>query len=271
MGFWEPPFRRLVPFFARQWANHHGADGEFVAGTARASVQHNGASQIPVRHRIPRFRSDLCQEDAWAEFRPVETMMTEFPETRSTLLCNVKSPDNREAWEEFVELYRPVIYRMARHRGLQDADGQDLAQDVLVRVSRAIDGWEKQPGTRFRHWLRKVANNAILSALTRLPRDAAAGGSVARDLLDEHSESSNVQQELERECLREQYLRAAAIVRTDVSQETWRAFELTVIDGFSSEDAAEMIGKSLGTVYAARSRIMKRLRNEIQRMEGQEK
>lgn len=69
-------------------------------------------------------------------------LMTEFPDTQSLLLANIQSLENREAWAEFVQIYRPVIYRMARRRGMQDADAQDLSQDVLVRVSKAIDRWE---------------------------------------------------------------------------------------------------------------------------------
>ncbi len=52
--------------------------------------------------------------------------MSEFPDTRSTLIAQVRSPENREAWAQFVTLYRPVIYRMARKRGMQDADGRTL-------------------------------------------------------------------------------------------------------------------------------------------------
>jgi hypothetical protein len=53
----------------------------------------------------------------------LENMMTEFPETRSTLLVSLKTPENREAWEEFVVIYRPLIYRMARLRK-QEANGR---------------------------------------------------------------------------------------------------------------------------------------------------
>ena len=196
--------------------------------------------------------------------------MTEFPETQLTLLTNLKSSENRKAWEEFVILYRPVIYRMARRHGMQDADAQDLVQNVLVRVARAIESWEKQPGIRFRHWLRRVSRNAIVSAFTRSPRDAAEGGSVAKDLFAEYPQSADSQREIARECLREKYFQAAAVVQEDVHKETWRAFELTVIEGLSCEEAARRIGKSIGTIYAARSRIIKRLRTEIERMEGNE-
>jgi hypothetical protein len=56
--------------------------------------------------------------------------VTEFPDTRESLLVQVRSAANREAWDEFVLVYRPVIYRLARNRGMQDADAQDLAQRV---------------------------------------------------------------------------------------------------------------------------------------------
>ena len=199
--------------------------------------------------------------------------MSEFPDTRSTLLARVQSPDNREAWEQFVLTYRPVIYRMARKRGMQDADAQDLAQAVLMRVAGAIDKWEKtDPTTRFRHWLRRVAKNAIITALTRSPKDAAVGGTNVQDLLGEQPEvSTDVEQELALEYLREQYHRAAAIVQTDVTVETWRAFELSVIDGIPCDQVAELIGKSTGTVYAARSRVMRRLRDQVQQLEENER
>lgn len=190
--------------------------------------------------------------------------MTEFPQTQSLLLANVQSLENREAWEEFVQVYRPVVYRMARRRGLQDSDAQDLAQDVLLRVAKSIDRWEPRPGVRFRHWLRKVASNAIINALTKSNRPEMHG-SVAAEVIAETPEVVAATQELENEYLRERYLRAAARVRTDISPLTWRAFEETVILGRSCEDAAEMLGKSVGVIYAARSRVLKRLQSEVRR------
>jgi RNA polymerase sigma-70 factor (ECF subfamily) len=194
--------------------------------------------------------------------------MTEFPDTQSLLLANIQSLENREAWAEFVQIYRPVVYRMARRRGMQDADAQDLSQDVLVRVSKAIDRWEPQSGIRFRHWLRKIASNAIATAVTKSKPRGIVVGLEADHILAETPEVSAARSELDVEFFREQYLRAAAIVKVDVSPATWAAFEQTVIQGQSCEEAAESLGKSLGTIYAARSRILKRLQIEVQRLEG---
>ncbi len=61
--------------------------------------------------------------------------MDRFPDTRSSLLLRVKNKASDEhAWQEFAELYQPVIIRMAKAKGMQEADAQDLAQQVLVSV-----------------------------------------------------------------------------------------------------------------------------------------
>ena len=196
--------------------------------------------------------------------------MTLFPETQGTLLAALKSPGDRAAWDDFVVLYRPVFYRMARRRGLQDADAQDLSQQVLMRVSAAIERYEQQPGTRFRHWLRRVANNAIATSLVRSAREAAEGGSVVDIVADQPAASAEFTQELDNEYERELYLRAAVAVRDEVAADTWQAFEITMVDGMTCEAAAETLGKSIGTVYAARSRIVKRLRTQVTRMQNAE-
>jgi RNA polymerase sigma-70 factor (ECF subfamily) len=72
-----------------------------------------------------------------------------------------------------------------------------------------------------------------------------------------------VELELETETMREQYLHAAAVVKKDVDPDTWRAFELTVVRGQSCDEAADLLGKSVGAVYAARSRVMRRLREQV--------
>ena len=69
--------------------------------------------------------------------------MPELPETRASLLLRVQEAE-AGAWDEFVEIYRPLVYRMARRRGWQDADAQDLAQQVLVKVAGAIDRRDRQ-------------------------------------------------------------------------------------------------------------------------------
>jgi RNA polymerase sigma-70 factor (ECF subfamily) len=196
--------------------------------------------------------------------------MSEFPETRSTLIAQVRSPENREAWDQFVMLYRPVIYRMARKRGMQDADAQDLAQAVLVRILGSIDRWEKtDPNVGFRHWLSRVAKNTILTALTKSTKDAAIGGTDIQDLLNIQPEvDPGIEREFALEYLREKYHRAAATVQSDVDAVTWQAFELSVVKARPCNQVAELLNKPIGTIYAARSRVMRRLREQVAQVES---
>lgn len=199
--------------------------------------------------------------------------MNEFPDTRSTLIAQVRSPENREAWAQFVTLYRPVIYRMARKRGMQDADAQDLAQAVLIRVLGAIDRWENSdPSIGFRHWLSRVAKNAIVTALAKSSKGASIGGTDIQDLLNNQPDvAPDIEREFALEYLREKYHRAAAAVQTDVDAVTWQAFELSLVDGRPCSEVAELLGKPIGTIYAARSRVMRRLRDHVDRLEGDDR
>ena len=191
--------------------------------------------------------------------------LSEFPETRDSLLVQVQDPANREAWELFARMYRPAIVRIALARGLQHADAQDLSQQVLMAVASAIGHWEKRDeSTRFRHWLSRVTKNAILNAPMRRPKDQAVGGSSVEELLREAVDRDGATTALiETELRRELYLHAAEIVKVEFRPDTWQAFELSVAGDLTTEEVATKLGKSVGAIYTARSRIMFRLREVI--------
>ena len=184
-------------------------------------------------------------------------------------MIQVKDPSNRLAWERFVAIYQPVIYRIAVARGLQDADAHDLTQQVLMAVATAIPRWESSsPSARFHHWLRRVTRNAIINAVTRRKGELATGSSSVRDLLAEIEQPEPATQSLvELEVRRELYVIAAETVRAEVHEDTWRAFELTVVEGVSNADAAAILGKTLGTIYTCRCRVMQKLRAAVEKLE----
>ncbi len=197
--------------------------------------------------------------------------MAEIPNTRDSLLVRVQSASDQDAWDEFVAIYRPVIYRLARRRGMQDADAQDVVQRVLFSVSKAIGRWEKHdPAIRFRNWLQRVARNAIVNALSRQPFDRCAGGSTVVEVLESQSEWSwEEKEELESEYRREIYTIAARRVQREVDADTWQMFEWSVVLAIPIVDVANRMHKSIGTVYAARSRVMQRLRQAVADIEGE--
>ncbi len=190
------------------------------------------------------------------------------PDTRESLLVRLADPANRQAWEEFVAIYRPVVFRLARQRGLQDADAHDLSQQVLLSVSKAIGRWKPAgEGAKFRHWLARVARNAILNAIVRGPKEKGCGGTTALRSLQEQPDESDSAAQVELEYKRALFRRAACLVRDVVEAESWQAFWLTTVEGKSVDEAAKALDKSPGAVYAARMRVMRRLQVKVRELE----
>ncbi len=103
--------------------------------------------------------------------------MTLTPSTRASLLLRLCDSEDHEAWVEFVTLYEPVIYRLLRRHGLQDADARDVMQELLLAVSRSIDRWDPaKEGGSFRGWLRRVARNLVVNWLKQRGRRVVATG-----------------------------------------------------------------------------------------------
>jgi RNA polymerase sigma-70 factor (ECF subfamily) len=201
----------------------------------------------------------------------VEAILPEYPETSESLIVQVRDPSNRAAWLQFEQLYRPVIFRIARAKGLQHADALDLVQQVLISVSSAIDRFEKQhEGVLFRNWLGRITRNAILKALSRRPRDRASGGSDVLDVLNEIPADPETEALINLEYRRELFQRAAQQVRGQSQEVTWLAFEMTELQQISIERTAALLQISTGSIYAARSRVMRRIRNTIQQLEESE-
>lgn len=188
-----------------------------------------------------------------------------LPDTRNSLLLRIQDSGNQQAWEEFAELYRPVIVRLARQKGLQPADADDLAQQVLWNVAGAIERWEPDSQrARFRTWLRKITENAILNALTRRKPDQAGRGE-ADVVLSEQAVSSTDAAWIKTEFRREIFQRAATAIRSEFAPATWQAFWMTAVEGVPVDDAVSQLKSTRASVYAARSRVMKRLKKEVEK------
>ena len=190
--------------------------------------------------------------------------MGDWPETSESLILRVKDPADGAAWSQFLAIYRPVVYRLARSRGLQDADADDLAQGVFTSVSRAVDRWEPGAGApRFRTWLSRIARNAIINAVTRRKPDLGAGSTSVQDLLDQVPDDDEVTSAFLRESRVESVCWAAGEIAREFSETTWAMFWETAVDGRSPAEVASSHGRSTGAVYVARCRAMQRLKDKV--------
>lgn len=194
--------------------------------------------------------------------------MPRVPETKASLILRLPSADDAEAWQEFVSIYEPFVYRFARRGGLQDADARELVQNVLLSVARAVGRWrpDRQRG-RFRTWLFRIARNQLLDVLAKQRRSiVASGGSDLFNHLDQTLTSGD-DQNLRLEHRRELFRWAAERVKAAVNEATWNAFWMTAIQEQTVEIVARELELTTGAVYIARSRVLARLRDEVQKWE----
>jgi RNA polymerase sigma-70 factor (ECF subfamily) len=194
--------------------------------------------------------------------------MNSLPKTRVSLILRLPNVADAEAWTEFTEAYEPFLYRYARRRGLQDADARELTQEVFLGVARAIGRWKPDDErARFRTWLFRIARNQTVNLLSSRTREVTVDSTAwiaASDDLVEDDQNARCEED---EYRREVFLYAAARVQQDVQQTTWAAFWRTTIVGEAAQDVAVALGISRGLVYVARSRVIRRLRAEIKRID----
>ncbi|GAA4453111.1 sigma-70 family RNA polymerase sigma factor [Novipirellula rosea] len=191
------------------------------------------------------------------------------PETRASLLVSLNDPASEEAWNEFAAIYRPLVIRVAQANGLQYADADDLAQDVLTTVGRAIGTFESNCEGSFRRWLYQITRNLVVNQLTRGPFSGrrgpiGSGDSDIQKLLAQVPAADDQTATLFRlEYRRVRFQQAAGRVRNQFSDSVWQCFELTAIENQSAELVANALGKTPGAVRVARCRVLAKIREEI--------
>jgi RNA polymerase sigma factor (sigma-70 family) len=192
--------------------------------------------------------------------------MAEAPLTRPSLLVRIRDPRDHEAWRQFVDLYAPLIYGLARRRGMQDADAADVTQEVFRSIAGAAKRLEYDParGT-FRGWLYTVARNKINDAVARRRSQPQGSGDTGTQQLLHDVPDGDVT--WDRDFEHRLFVVAAERVRVEFTAPTWQAFWQVAVEGQSAEDTARALAMSLGAVYVAKSRVLARLKKEVRQLQ----
>ncbi len=189
--------------------------------------------------------------------------------TSATLLGQVGlSPSDEVAWARFVGLYGSRIRGWCRRWGLQEADSEDVTQNVLLRLAQKLGAFHYDPSRSFRGWLRTVTQNALADFLADRKLQCPGSGDdgvlkqlqsiQARDDLIEH-----LKDQFDAEIVAV----ACARARARVEPQTWEAFRLTAYEGCSGDEVAARLGMSRATVFKAKSRVLGFLREEIKQID----
>jgi RNA polymerase sigma-70 factor (ECF subfamily) len=175
--------------------------------------------------------------------------------------------NDQQAWHRLVSLYSPLVAHWCRQSGIQGADADDIVQEVWVAAAKSIDRFKKeQPSDTFRGWLFSVARYRMLDFFRRKRNAASAsGGTTAYQLLANISESDNITLETmdDQSQLSALHFRALELVRNDFEDRTWQAFWKVVVDDRLPADVGDELGRSANAVRMAKSRVLRRLREEV--------
>lgn len=184
--------------------------------------------------------------------------------TSLTLLERVRGRDPA-AWQRLVHLYGPLVQAWCRHWGVTGPDAEDIAQDVFQAVSVGLDDFRRdRPGDTFRGWLKGIARHKLLDHLRRRQRrPAAQGGTDAYLRFEQLADPDADLPDDSAADLSGLYHRALELVQAEFEPKTWQAFWRVTVDGLPTAAAATELGLSGPAVRMAKSRVLRRLREEV--------
>jgi RNA polymerase sigma factor (sigma-70 family) len=190
--------------------------------------------------------------------------------TRVSLLGRLRqNPTDQAAWDDFVEHYGSRIYAWCRRWNLQEADAQDVTQNVLLKLAQKMKDFHYDPSRSFRSWLKTLTHHAWSDFQEARKRQGqGSGDSQIGLLLDNVQARDDLLERLEEQFDRELLEEAMARVRMRVAPQTWEAFRLTALEGLAGAEAASRIPMAVGQVFVAKRRVQKMIQEEIARLEN---
>ena len=176
--------------------------------------------------------------------------------TPVSLLERLRKSEDSTAWNRFVALYTPLLYHWLQNAGLTSEDAADLVQDVFTKLLTLLPHFKYDPSKSFHGWLRTITLNSRRDLLRRQKPTAGLEADVwSPDPIDSF---------IEREYRSKLALRAMQILRADFHPQTWQAVWDLVVEGRAAADIAGQTGMTIQAVYAAKCRVLARLRQELQ-------
>lgn len=177
--------------------------------------------------------------------------------TGTTILDGLRDPDNRTIWGQYVDRYRPLVLAFCERLGLSAEDAEDVAQASLLAFSQSyVAGSYDRARGRLRDWLHGIVKNQVKSTWRRMA-SREEQGPLDLEQLTSREDLGDIWEEEWRDAVLGHCL---TLIRHEVEEQTYEAFELFVLEELPATEVAERLGVTPNTVYGAKRRILERLR-----------
>lgn len=197
---------------------------------------------------------------------PNETTENGMYETSFSLLERLREQPGEADWRRLVTLYTPLIQAWLRRQAtLSQADADDLTQEVMSVLVRELPAFQHNQQTgAFRRWLRNIAVNRLRGHLrSRHYHPVGTGDSAVFNMLDQLEDAGSHQSRVW-DAEHDQHVarQLLQMLEQEFQPSTWQAFCRTALDGAKPADVAAELGLTVKAVIVAKSRVLKRLREE---------
>ncbi|HEX2750125.1 MAG TPA: sigma-70 family RNA polymerase sigma factor [Verrucomicrobiales bacterium] len=187
--------------------------------------------------------------------------------TRASLMSRLQDWENQEGWREFFTGYWRLIYNFACRAGLGDADAQDVVQETMLAVSKAMPGfrYDRSKG-RFRSWLMTVVRTRLANHWERLGRRQRLEAAAEERVPDE--KASDLEKCWEEEWTVRVVSGALERLRQRIQGRQFLFFDMVERQGIAMDKAAAATGFNVAHGYVIRHRLRRMLRTEVKRLEN---
>lgn len=195
--------------------------------------------------------------------------MSAYTSTHVSLLARLVQGTDSTVWQEFQERYGELIRRFGRRQGLQPADCDDVLQDVLLALTRAMPGFVYDPALgKFRSYLKTIALRAVFKK--KFQHRAPLPLEHIEEATRAASVDETIEQHWESEWRDYHVRRALKVAEAEFNATDRSAFERYAVAGEDARHVAEALGLSIDQVHQAKSRILKRLTRLIEQQVSEE-
>lgn len=187
-------------------------------------------------------------------------------DTPLSLLQRARQAD-QSGWTRLVDVYTPLLRRWMAGWSVQPADAEDLIQEVFQAVHAGLGTFQHNGHAgAFRRWLRTILVNRLRNFCRQRGASAqgAGGPDLNPDLAALEDPHSDLSRHWDAEHDRHVMHRLLELIRPEFTEATWKAFCRQALDGASPGEVAAELGLTSNAVCIARSRVLRRLRQEAQ-------